>query len=64
MDRKIFKQNLKVEQTGCAIDVDNNQLVMTREFLVPMVIDALNAQGTPVTESNIEAMLDIFREEA
>jgi len=56
--------SLEYVKPGCAIDTKNNELLMTREFLVPIVIDALIKEGKEVSESNIEKMLDLFRETA
>ena len=56
--------SLEYIKPGCPIDTKNNKLLMTREFLVPMVIDALKEEGKEVSESNIEKMLDVFRETA
>jgi len=55
---------LQYVKPGCVIDTKNSELVMTREFLVPIIIDALEKEGKEVSESNIEKMLDLFRETA
>tara|TARA_B100000029_G_scaffold117531_2_gene110750 strand:+ start:14902 stop:15117 length:216 start_codon:yes stop_codon:yes gene_type:complete len=54
------KKIIPVEK-GCSLDTENNRLLMTREWLMPLVIDALKAKGHQATESNINEMFDMLR---
>jgi len=54
------KKIIPVEK-GCSLDTENNQLLMTKEYLMPLVIDALEAKGHQATESNINEMFDMLR---
>ena len=54
------KKIIPVEK-GCSLDTENNRLLMTREYLMPLVIDALEEKGHPATESNINEMFDMLR---
>lgn len=40
-------------EKGVEIDTSTNEVLMTADFIRPMVIDSLKAEGKEVSESNI-----------
>jgi len=54
---------IKQIEPGCAIDTETNELVTSTEFLIPMIIEALETEGKEVTESNIQQMLQMLEED-